>query len=50
VTTFAVCLACVKSGGKSLGGAYRDLLVWLGGGIAVLAAIAGVIAALRYLL
>jgi len=46
-TTFAVCLACVKSGGKSLAGAYRDLLLWLGGGIVVLAAIAVLLAMVR---
>jgi hypothetical protein len=42
-----VCLACVKHGGKSLGGAYRDLLLWLAAGIVALAAIAALIATLR---
>jgi hypothetical protein len=46
-TTFAVCLACVKHGGKSLAGAYRDLLLWLGTGILGLAAIAALLAWLR---
>jgi hypothetical protein len=46
-TTFAVCLACVKRGGKSLGGAYRDLLLWLAAGIIGLAAIAALFAVLR---
>jgi hypothetical protein len=46
-TTFAVCLACVKRGGKSLAGAYRDLLLWLAAGIVSLAAIAALIAMLR---
>jgi hypothetical protein len=37
----------VKRGGRSLAGAYRDLLLWLGAGIVALAAIAGLIAMLR---
>jgi hypothetical protein len=46
-TTFAVCLACVKRGGNSLAGAYRDLLLWLAAGIVGLAAIAAILAMLR---
>jgi hypothetical protein len=37
----------VKRGGKSLAGAYRDLLLWLGVGIVGLAAIATALALLR---
>jgi hypothetical protein len=37
----------VKRGGKSLAGAYRDLLLWLGAIIVGLVAIAVVIAMLR---
>ena len=46
-TTFAVCLACAKRGGKSLAGAYRDLLLWLAAGIVGLVAIAAIVAMLR---
>ena len=46
-TTFAVCLACVKRGGKSLAGPYRDLLLWLAAVIVGLAAIATALAVLR---
>jgi hypothetical protein len=46
-TTFAVCLACVKRGGKSLAGPYRDLLLWLAGGIIGLAAIGTLLFLLR---
>lgn len=46
-TTFAVCLACVKRGGKSLAGPYRDLLLWLGAGIVGLAAIGALLMLLR---
>jgi hypothetical protein len=48
-TTFAICLACAKRGGKSLTGAYRDLLLWLAGGILVLAAIGAALVMLRML-
>ena len=40
-TTFAVCLACVKRGGKSLAGGWLGLVGWLGAiivGLAVVAA------------
>jgi hypothetical protein len=37
----------VKRGGKSLAGAYRDLLLWFAVGIVALAAIAALIATLR---
>jgi hypothetical protein len=47
VTTFAVCLACVKRGGKSLTGAYAGLLWWLGGIILALAAVAALLVLLR---
>lgn len=46
-TTFAVCLACVKRGGRSLAGGYRDLLIWLAVVIVGLAAIAALLATLR---
>jgi hypothetical protein len=46
-TKFAVCLACVKRGGKSLTGAYAGLLSWLGGIILALAAIAALLVLLR---
>lgn len=46
-TTFAVCLACIKRGGKSLGGAYTGLILWLGGIILTLAAVAALIILLR---
>ena len=46
-TTFAICLTCVKRGGSSLFGAWTSTLVWLGGVIGVLVAIAVVIALLR---
>lgn len=39
-TTFAVCLACVKRGGKSLAGGWLGLLGWLGAIIVGLAAVA----------
>jgi hypothetical protein len=37
----------VKRGGKSLAGAYRDLLLWLAAGIIGLAAIAAALVLLR---
>jgi hypothetical protein len=46
-TTFAICLACVKRGGKSLAGPYRDLLLWLGLGIVGLAVIGALLTLLR---
>lgn len=46
-TTFAVCLACVKRGGKTLGHGYAGLLLWLAAIIVGLAAIAGLIVAIR---
>jgi hypothetical protein len=46
-TTFAVCLACVKRGGKSLAGPYRELLLWLGMGILGLAALGAILMLLR---
>jgi hypothetical protein len=39
----------VKRGGKSLTGPYRDLLLWLGGGILILAAIGAALVMLRML-
>jgi hypothetical protein len=42
-TTFAVCLACVKRGGRTLAGAYRELLLWFALVIVVLSAIAAAI-------
>jgi hypothetical protein len=46
-TTFAVCLACVKRGGKSLTGAYVGLLLWLGGIFLALIAVAALLVLLR---
>jgi len=46
-TTFAICLACVKRGGRSLAGGYRDLLRWLAVGIIGLAALAALVAVIR---
>jgi hypothetical protein len=46
-TTFAVCLACVKRGGKSLIGEYGGLLLWLGAIIVALAAVAMLLVLLR---
>jgi hypothetical protein len=46
-TTFAVCLSCVRRGGRSLAPAWLGLLAWLGGIVLVLAAIAGALAWLR---
>lgn len=45
--TFAVCLACVKRGGKSLTRAYLELVLWLGGIIIALAAVAALLLAVR---
>ena len=39
-TTFALCLSCVKRGGKSLAGGWLGLVAWLGMIILGLAAIA----------
>ena len=46
-TTFAVCLACVKRGGRSLAGGYRDLLLWLAVIVVGLAALAALVTLLR---
>jgi hypothetical protein len=46
-TTFAVCLACVKRGGKSLASAYLGLALWLGGIVLALAAVAALVVVLR---
>lgn len=46
-TTFAICLTCVKRGGNSLRSAWASTLLWLGGIIAVLAAIAVLLTLLR---
>jgi hypothetical protein len=43
-TTFAVCLTCVKHGGKSLTGGWLGLIGWLGAIILGLAAIAAALA------
>ncbi len=45
-TTFAICLTCVKHGGRSLAPAYRGLVLWLGAIIVGLAAIAAMLVAL----
>lgn len=45
--TFAVCLACLKTGGRTLTTAYRDLFLWLGGGILLLAAVAALLVLIR---
>ena len=45
--TFALCLTCVKRGGKGLAPGYRDLVLWLGGIILALAAIAALLVAVR---
>jgi hypothetical protein len=42
-TTFAVCLTCVKRGGKSLTGGWLGLVAWLGAIIVGLAAIVAVL-------
>lgn len=42
-TTFAVCLACVRRGGKSLAHGWVGLLLWLGAIIVVLAAVAALV-------
>jgi len=47
-TTFAVCLACVKRGGKSVLPGYAGLLIWLGAIILGLAAVAALLVALRH--
>lgn len=46
--TFAVCLACVKHGGKSVLPGYAGLLLWLGAIILGLAAVAALLVALRH--
>lgn len=47
VTTFAVCLTCVRRGGASIGAAWRGLLGWLAVIVLALAAVAGAIVLLR---
>jgi hypothetical protein len=47
VMTFAVCLACIKRSGKSLGHAYGSLLLWLGAIIVGLATVAALLVAVR---
>ena len=42
-TTFAICLTCVKVGGRSLAPAYRGLVLWISAIILGLAAIAAVV-------
>ena len=42
-TTFAICLSCVKRGGKSLAGGWLGLLAWIGGIVVVLAGIAALL-------
>ncbi len=46
-TTFAVCLACAKRGGKSLVPAHIGLLLWLGGIVLALVAVAALLVVLR---
>jgi len=46
-STFAVCLACVKRGGRSMRGVYAGFVLWLGGIILALAAVAALLLALR---
>jgi len=46
-TTFAVCLACAKRGGTSLARAHMGLLLWLGGIVLALAAVAALLLAIR---
>ena len=40
---WAICLDCDRRGGRSLAGAWRGLLVWLGGILAALAAIVAIV-------
>ena len=47
VTTFAVCLACIKRSGKSLAQAYGSLLLWLGAIIVGRATVAALLVAVR---
>jgi hypothetical protein len=47
VTTFAVCLACVKRGGTSMRSAWSGLLGWLALVVIALAAVAALTAVLR---
>lgn len=47
VTTFAVCLTCVRRGGTSLAGAWASTLLWLGLIIVGLAAIGALLVLLR---
>ncbi len=46
-TTFAVCLACVKRGGRSLAPGYSGLLLWLAGIVLALGAVAALLVAIR---
>jgi len=46
-TTFAVCQPCVRRGGATLAPGWAGLLVWIGGIVLVLAAIAVAIALAR---
>jgi hypothetical protein len=46
-TTFAVCTRCVRRGGATLSPAWRGLMGWLAAIILALAAIAGLVIALR---
>jgi hypothetical protein len=47
VTTFAVCLACAKGGGRSLARGYGGLLLWLAAIVVGLAAIAALLVSIR---
>ena len=46
-TTFAICLGCVKRGGKSLAGGWLGIVAWLAAIIVGLAALVAVLFALR---
>lgn len=46
-TTFAVCLTCVRAGGRSLVPGWRGLIVWLAVIVVGLAVIAAALIALR---
>lgn len=46
-TTFAICLACVKRGGRSLAPAWLGLVLWLGAIMLGLAAVATLLMLVR---
>lgn len=45
-TTFAVCLACIRRGGKSLAPGWLGLIAWLGAIVLGLAVVAALVALL----